>query len=290
MSTMLVAVLASRGVTAPLKIMPLGDSNTQGTGPGNGAYRTKLWQNFGSDPNKVVFYGSQAQGPPELGNKQHEGHSGYTIARAPVGFGNLTDFIGGYLHPRLFPDIILLMIGTNDINLNFEVQTAPQRLDHLISLISDRATGLRPNAKLIVSNILPIDDARNQFRSSSTDYSANERVATFNRSIPTIVEAHRARGEQVYFVDVNSAFTFADIADGLHPTLQGYDKLGDVWYRAILAVVPEPNSLAMLAIGFMVSAISRGPLGYDPARRRCRQSGSKAATKSSAKVAGSGTP
>lgn len=237
-------VTASAVSAAPLKVMPLGDSNTQGSSS-NGAYRTKLWQDFGSDPNKLVFYGSQQDGPPQLGSKNHEGHIGYTIARAPVGFGNLTDNIGGYLHPRLFPDVILLMIGTNDINLIYQVDQAPARLDHLISLISDRSTGLRPNAKLIVSNILPIDDANNQFRTGA-DFSANERVNAFNATIPGIVAAHRARGEQVFLNDINSTFMFADIADGLHPTSAGYDKLGDLWYRAILAVVPEPGSLSVV--------------------------------------------
>ena len=248
-------ITASPSRAAPLKVMPLGDSNTQGIAPGNGAYRTKLWQDFGSDPNRLVFYGSQENGPPQLGNKHHEGHSGYTIARSPVGFGNLTDNIAGYLNPRLQPDVILLMIGTNDINLNFEVDQAPARLDHLISLISDRSTGLRPNAKLIVSNILPIDDAHNQFRSSGSDFSANERVTAFNATIPGIVAAHWAHGERVFFNDINSSFTFADIADGLHPTLAGFDKLGDLWYRSIGSVLPEPDALSLLGSAVIMWAL-----------------------------------
>ena len=175
-----------------LKIMPLGDSITFGAGSATGSYRTELWKDFGSDPNKLSFLGSLEAGPPELGNKHTEGHSGFTIANEPgSGYGNITDSISGYLNPRVSPDIILLMIGTNDINRQFEEDQAPAKLDHLISLISDRTTGLRPNAKLIVSNILPIDDMHNQFAWPGADSNRNNDVDIFNATIPGIVAAHR---------------------------------------------------------------------------------------------------
>jgi lysophospholipase L1-like esterase len=234
---------------APIKIMPLGDSITYGAGTATGGYRTELWKDFGSDPNKLVFYGSLEAGPPELGNKHTEGHPGFTIANEPgSGYGNLTDSISGYLNPRLFPDFILLMIGTNDINRQFEVDQAPAKLDHLISLISDRSTGLKPNAKLIVSNILPIDDAHNQFAWPGADSNRNRDVDIFNATIPGIVAAHRGRGENVFFTDVHRLFSLTDIADGLHPTPAGFDKLGDAWYSAILSV-PEPASCYLILFG-----------------------------------------
>ena len=200
-------------------------------------------------------------GPLELGNKHTEGHPGFTIANEPgSGYGNLTDSISGYLNPRLFPDIILLMIGTNDINRQFEVDQAPAKLDHLISLISDRSTGLRPNAKLIVSNILPIDDIHNQFAWPGADSNRNRDVDIFNATIPGIVAAHRGRGENVGFTDIHSLFTFADIADGLHPTPAGFDKLGDAWSSAILAI-PEPTSCLLIVLG---------SLGMWPMYRVCK--------------------
>ena len=97
---------------------------------------------------------------------------------------DLTDSVSGYLNPRVIPDIILLMIGTNDINRQFQVDQAPAKLDHLISLISDRSTGLRPNTKLIVSSILPIDDKHNQFAWPGADPNRNQDVDIFNATIP----------------------------------------------------------------------------------------------------------
>ena len=127
MGSAAVLAVTVQAFAAPLKIMPLGDSITYGTSNATGAYRTKLWQDFGSDANNLTFYGSLEAGPPQLGNKHTEGHSGFTIADEPgSGYGNITDSIAGYLNPRLFPDIILLMIGTNDINRDYQVDQCPQ--------------------------------------------------------------------------------------------------------------------------------------------------------------------
>jgi hypothetical protein len=195
----------------------------------------------------VEFVGSRSSGPAELGSKRHEGHSGFTIANTSFFHENITNNIARYLGPTINPDIILMMIGTNDINFNYRVDEAPARLDRLITRISDLSTGLKPNAKLIVANLPPIDDAHNNFRTSPTDFSANARIMAFNAAIPGIVAAHRARGERVYFADINSRLTASDIFDGLHPTVEGYNKLGDAWYSAILSV-PEPSGLLLVFI------------------------------------------
>lgn len=245
---LILLALPSIDFAVALKIMPLGDSNTSGTYYARGAYRLQLWKDFGSDINQIEFVGSTGYPlPAELGSKWHEGHSGYTIAAATVGAGNITDNIARWLGPTMNPDIILMMIGTNDINYQFRVTEAPARLDHLISLISDLNTGLKPNAYLVVASLPPINDAINNFRSTPTDYSANDRVNAFNATLPSIIAQHQALGERVYFADVNSALTTADIFDGLHPTATGYDKIGDAFYRAILTLpIPEPCSWLLM--------------------------------------------
>jgi lysophospholipase L1-like esterase len=266
MTTLAVTAIAVvlEASAAPVAIMPLGDSITAGdtlnTLDQGGAYRTQLWQDLGADITKFRFTGTQVSGPASLSEKHHEGHVGFTIAFQPnSGYGNLTDNVQNYIasNPRLLPDVILLMIGTNDVNRNFEVDQAPAKLDHLISLISDLNIGFRPQAKLIVSSILPIDDANNQFRSDPADFSANARAIAFNATIPGIVTAHSARGERVFFTDIYSKFNVADIKDGLHPSPAGFNKLGDLWYSAILAV-PEPSSWLLLAGGLIAAAVIHG--------------------------------
>ena len=260
----LIAALAFAGACegAPLLVMPVGDSNTVGTANGPGSYRTRLWQNFGSDPTRISFTGTQESGPFELANKAHEGHNGFTIAAAPVGSGNITDNIANYFGARRNPDLVLLMLGTNDMNLNFEVEQAPAKLDFLIG----RILQLRPAVKVLVASVPPIDDARNQFRTGN-DFLANSRVQAFNAAIPGLVAARQASGQNVHFVDVNKALTIADIDDGLHPTRAGFDKIGDTFYRAIVGV-PEPASAALLAVGgAMLGGVRRRPARRGGARR-----------------------
>lgn len=255
-AALVVAATSHCCLAEPLLILPLGDSNTVGTALAPGAYRTRLWQDFGSDPSRVKFLGTQQSGPPELGSQLHEGHSGYTIDAAPVGFGGIIPNINGYLGgARTNPDIILLLIGTNDINLNYEVDQAPARLDTLIGLISDLSTGLKPNADLIVANIPPIDDAHNEFKTGN-DNSANMRAIAFNATVPGIVAVHRARGERVHFVDINSMLTISDIADGLHLTPAGYAKMGDAFFVAIVSL-PEPSNLVpiLVAMGMTIPSV-----------------------------------
>ena len=235
-------------VAAPLVVMPLGDSITEGDnffGDALGGYRTELWRDFGSSSSRLVFVGSQQSGPFMLGNQHHEGHSGYTIADAPiVGRLGLTEHLdgskyaypaGNWLGPTVNPDIILLMIGTNDINLNYSVAQAPARLAALISRIAT----LKPAANLIVASIPPIDDANNFF---ATDRNANAGAIAYNAAIPGVVATQRALGEQVFLYDMNHMLNISDIADGLHPTLAGYNKMGDAWFSAIQAIVPEPST------------------------------------------------
>ena len=64
-----------------VKVMPLGDSITDGiTVPG--AYRTGLWQRFAGGGYKVDFVGSLSGGPSNLGDHDHEGHSGWRSTRS----------------------------------------------------------------------------------------------------------------------------------------------------------------------------------------------------------------
>ena len=259
-----VVAIEDRASAEPLRVMPLGDSITWGYPfQAAGGYRTRLWQDFGSDPARLDFLGSRSDGPPELGDKDHEGHSGYTIAREPGVFvGNITDRVALYLAATINPDVILLMIGSNDINFNYRADGAPGRLDHLVSLISDRSSGVKPNAYLIVASLPPINDADPTYRPTPTDFERNTRAIAFNATIPGIVAIHRDRGERVYFLDMNSQLSFADLVDGLHPTQAGYRKMADAWYNSIQNV-PEPDMvLSAWAVGLAISCRSmrRAPI------------------------------
>src|SRR5689334_14209982 len=93
------------------KIMPLGDSITLGVGEPTGhpyaGYRLPLWKLLGAAGHAFDFVGSARCGPPNLPDKDHEGHPGWTIAQ-------LEELLPQSL-PHYRPDLILLVIGTNDL-------------------------------------------------------------------------------------------------------------------------------------------------------------------------------
>src|SRR5215217_6993230 len=107
----------SRGVSVDLsteswsflaRVMPLGDSITSGSqSPGNDGYRGPLWRQFAQTNMAVDFVGSFRDGPSSLPDRDHQGTPGQRA-------DELAPLIPK-LMTRYAPDIVLLMIGSNDI-------------------------------------------------------------------------------------------------------------------------------------------------------------------------------
>lgn len=196
--------------STPCKIMPLGDSITDGFNVAGG-YRIKLLKNITSNDLKIDFVGSQSNGPAELIDRNHEGHSGWRIDQIDT---NINSWMDTYT-----PEIVLLHIGTNDIIMNYDLANAPTRLSTLIDKICAK---LPSGGKLYVAKITPLGDT-----------SWNTKINTFNSKIPGIVQNKVNQGKPVYMIDMYSALTAADLADDIHPNSTGYNKMADVWFHAI---------------------------------------------------------
>ncbi|ROP42144.1 RICIN domain-containing protein [Saccharothrix texasensis] len=195
-----------------VRVMPLGDSITEGTQV-PGGYRIGLWQRFGSGNYRVDFVGSQFNGPGSLGDHDHQGHPGWRIDQIDA---NVVTWLR-----NTTPRTVLLHIGTNDILQNYNVANAPARLSALV----DRITATVPNADVFVATIIPLAN------------SGQEAAArTFNATIPGMVQSKVNAGKRVRLVDMHAALTTADLIDGVHPTATGYDKMAATWYNALRAV------------------------------------------------------
>ena len=220
----------STNLTQPLKIMPLGDSNTEGWGSWDlGAYRDDLWQLFennfennSDNTNKSVDFVGPHETGPEGFDRDNAGFSGWKIAE-------IDSAVDGWLNDAQ-PDMVLLEIGTNDILRDDNISQAPSRLNNLI----DNITNQLPNTQLLVASIPPISRTEEQ----------KQQAIEFNSHIPGIVDSKAALGKNVSFVDIFSALTPDDLQDGVHATVEGYSKIADVWYDAILDKNKPQDSLS----------------------------------------------
>jgi hypothetical protein len=247
-------------------ILPLGDSITYGYSDKavlSAGYRSRLYTDLVNAGRSFQYVGSMKEDKSAMlkaaGEGFHEGHGGF---RTDQILGNLTGVVdgtdvssnnGGHWldgtgsRPAVNPNIILLHVGTNDFLQRKSVAYAAGNLDQIVA----KLTSLRPNAKLFVSNIIPMADA-----------TQNASVIAYNKQIKdVIVPKYKALGKKVYFVDQYKNFVDAAgkvvtsaFPDKVHPTRAGYDKIGDTWSKAILAATNTATTAVAVKAASATSA------------------------------------
>jgi lysophospholipase L1-like esterase len=229
----------------PVKVMPLGDSITDGFTIAGG-YRIQFYNRLVADglTGSLDFVGSQSNGPASLLDREHEGHTGWHVA-------DLAANINTWM-TNSTPSIVMLMIGTNDI-LHSQYTGASTRLSALIDQICAK---LPAGGKLYVSTIPALGN--------TTYGSYNTLVDQYNADIPGIVQSKVAAGKPVYLVDMHSVITASDLSDEIHPTQAGYDKMGNAWYAIIkpnLVAGPASTPTRTPTIGLTVTRTSTPTTG-----------------------------
>jgi lysophospholipase L1-like esterase len=197
-----------------LRIMPIGDSITEGVGSATGSsYRAPLWNLLTGEGHTLDFVGSRQAG--QLPDRDHEGYSGGLISE-----------VAGFAHaavPRFRPNVVTLHIGTNDVDRGVDLAGAPGRLGAVI----DQILADSPGVVVLVATIVPIRDAAKQAR-----------VDQYNRSVHDVVQQRLNQGKRVRAVDT-SAVTAADLPDGLHPNDGGYAKMAAAFHGEIRRVISD---------------------------------------------------
>ncbi|KIF71533.1 ricin B lectin [Streptomyces sp. AcH 505] len=220
---------AAAAAPASLRVLPLGDSITWGVGsPSGNSYRGYLWNELAAEGHALDFVGSGRNGP--MSDPDNEGHSGWRIDQI--------DSIADSVLARYRPNVVTLEIGTNDLNGNYEVPTAPARLSALI----DRITNAAPDATVLVGSVIV-----------STSAGEEASRPAFNATIPGMVSAKQAAGKHVRFVDM-SALTAADLSDALHPNDNGFSKMADAFNAGIQAADSAGWLKAPVGVGQQVQS------------------------------------
>ncbi|WP_293338753.1 SGNH/GDSL hydrolase family protein [Microcoleus sp. CAWBG58] len=185
----------------PIKIMPLGDSITDGYFV-PGGYRIDLQPAMENRGYAIEFVGSLSNGPETLLSQHHEGHSGWRIEE-------ICDRVADWLQ-TFQPDIILLLIGTNNIAQGHQVETASYCLNQLL----DRIFQTAPNVKLFLASIPPMSQPM-----------LNEEVIQYNQKSEKLVKEKQQAGKPIDFVDLYNILNLDDLPDGVHPNREGFRKM-----------------------------------------------------------------
>ena len=249
-------VREARASSSTVQIMPLGDSITYGYDVPNsvpGGYRSVMYSDLTAAGYNIQTVGSStlnANPNVPAAAAAQEGHVGYLIA----GTGVYSTFslnganIDQWLAPGngVNPNLVLLEIGTNEIQGNYHVQSAPYELAALVTHILE----LRPNAEVLVSTISPLANA-----------ALNAEVNTYNKALSGpngIIAQLQAQGENVQLVNAGGSLTVADLSpDGIHPTAAGYTSLGHAWATAVEQALsnprpaPEPSTFVLFGAGLL---------------------------------------
>ena len=202
----------SLGAGRTIKIMPVGDSCTEGMGdPDMGGYRTELYRLYTEAGLSIDFVGSNRRGPNSLPDKDNEGHSGWTI---PQIASNIDNWLNTYN-----PDVVLLWIGGNDV-LQGRVNT--EGLSNLI----DQIFRTKPNVTIFVADYYPWP----------------EQIKQYNATIPGVVQQKASAGKKVYFVKLSDVQFSPNVdlsSDGLHLNVNGYSKIARIWFNSTINILRE---------------------------------------------------
>jgi autotransporter-associated beta strand protein len=263
-----ISVTGTNPPAPPIVIHPLGDSITWGyttasAADSPGGYREPLYRNLTVMNDLTVhFVGANTSNPgPTMsqdGEVMHDGYPQYTITEVNNNLdgnfptGKTRGNNGGYWitgtgsRPAIYPDIILLLIGSNDVEGGVQAATIEQRLDAMVTKIFN----LRPSVRLYLASIPPYPADANK---TAISKAYNQLIVS--RTIPK----HLAAGRNIRFVDQYANFIISSSPDGdvvnsalfgdtIHPNEAGYQLMGDTWAAAVLGdAAPLPGAPSALA-------------------------------------------
>jgi lysophospholipase L1-like esterase len=231
----------------------VGDSITQSVADGdsNGSPRKSLYDLLVAANAEFTFTGhwnANVDGLPATGGTAatnlyhyHSGISGSVIGANSNSRTDMTASTPGFWNSgrlaTVKPNIVLIMLGTNDVDIQLDLDNAPTRIETLVNTILDQLEQGDPTPAIFVAQITP----------NTGSEAENSRVIEFNNALPDIVSKLQSEGKDVTLVDqftrIN-ADTQGLMRDTLHTNAAGNDVLAEQWYNALIERFgPAPTGL-----------------------------------------------
>ena len=247
----------------PVKIIAMGDSITHGYINGDNGYRKYfcygLQQNgitnfdmVGSNNNWTDSATYDWNGTTITYDPAHAGYSGYAIQKIGSRQGLQetifdTTYVNGDVSGNMMeayqPDVIMLQIGTNDV-LDAQLTGIGDRLEELVDKLIPYVSG--DGQVLYLASIPNIDAIERydwlgayewtygvSYKSDPEKFVATVQAAVddYNTIVKNLVAKKQAEGTHIEFSDINSTIDISagDLKDGVHPSEQGYAKMGQYW-------------------------------------------------------------
>ena len=210
-------VIAPGANCKPARIMPLGDSITQGN-TALASYRRPLWFKLQGATFKSNFVGStrtnhNGPNPHQDFDLDHEGHWGWTAYEVA---SNLNSWAAAAK-----PNIALIHLGTNDLHSRQPADRVVGHLRQIVGILRKH----RPNIGIALAAIIP---------------SPRLDVSGFNNKVKTLATQLDTPGSPAVSVDMQTGFSIsAHSWDGVHPNSAGETFMAERWYPAIIKLAQK---------------------------------------------------
>jgi acyl-CoA thioesterase I len=237
-------------VDGALRVMPIGDSITQGHQNWGPTYRYELWRLFAATGHDLDFVGSMTRTisggyvEPNF-DQHHEGRNGWRV-----------DQVNAQLDVWMRasqPQVLLVHLGHNDL---IQGQTVTSTIDDLDALI-DIARAVNPAVMIAIAQPIPCAHSNSFCRAAE--------LAELAQRLPALGLARTSAASRVLIVDMRSDFSIdADLYDGLHPDASGDRKLAERWLAALALrdpATPTPTATPTLTPAATHTATPTAPGG-----------------------------
>ena len=236
------------------KIMPVGDSITNGSAsgviPDNSAYyvsyRKALWDKLLAAGYEIDFVGNRNSGSEIFGASEpadHAGQPGWADDQIVNGKPLVepdADYLAIWLADYQ-PQIVLLHIGTNYLD------PSPDDVEAILDVID----AFSPNVWVVLARIInraccaeaplcPVECQQTMDFNDNVEDMALDRIN--NPSIPAIPD-------KIVIVDMEAGADIdyrvqpvGDMWNDLHPFVPGYAKMADLWFSGLMQIMPQADA------------------------------------------------